>query len=398
MPTTRCRKCAASASSASSRCCKPGESIPVHQRLGAERRPVGTMKGTYQMVAEDGTHFDAEIPEFVAGHARAPCIEPDLSLKHSYTLIAPFYDAAIARATQAARPAQPSPPCPKEPGRVLLAGVGTGLDLPHLPPQHQLRRSRPQPGDAAPRLAACRTGRLRAGSGRCPAPAVRRCQRSTCAVLHLILAVVPEPAECFAEIARILRPGGQVLVFDKFLRHGQTGTCCGAWPTRCCAGSPPGSMSSSKTLLAQRSTQAWQVEHDRPALVGGWFRMIRLQQALRLAARAEVQAHPCRVRLRSRLQSQRVGHGQHDRADEDADQPEARACRRLHRRKSATAADRHRFLIRIGRRKLSRLPTIRLHTSRKVAQPCVAQSSTSSRQPAEKHQPRTQAGRCTASA
>jgi ApaG protein len=26
---------------------------------------VGTMRGTYQMVAEDGTRFDAEIPEFV---------------------------------------------------------------------------------------------------------------------------------------------------------------------------------------------------------------------------------------------------------------------------------------------------------------------------------------------
>lgn len=27
--------------------------------------PLGTMKGSYQMVAEDGTHFEAEIPEFV---------------------------------------------------------------------------------------------------------------------------------------------------------------------------------------------------------------------------------------------------------------------------------------------------------------------------------------------
>ena len=26
--------------------------------------PVGTMRGSYQMVAEDGTRFDAEIPEF----------------------------------------------------------------------------------------------------------------------------------------------------------------------------------------------------------------------------------------------------------------------------------------------------------------------------------------------
>jgi ApaG protein len=27
--------------------------------------PVGTMRGSYQMVAADGTHFDAPIPEFV---------------------------------------------------------------------------------------------------------------------------------------------------------------------------------------------------------------------------------------------------------------------------------------------------------------------------------------------
>ena len=33
--------------------------------------PVGTMKGTYQMVADDGTPFDAEIPEF---HLKMPRI------------------------------------------------------------------------------------------------------------------------------------------------------------------------------------------------------------------------------------------------------------------------------------------------------------------------------------
>ena len=33
--------------------------------------PIGTMKGTYQMVAEDGTHFEAEIPEFVLATPRA---------------------------------------------------------------------------------------------------------------------------------------------------------------------------------------------------------------------------------------------------------------------------------------------------------------------------------------
>lgn len=32
--------------------------------------PVGTMKGSYQMTAEDGTRFDAEIPEFVLSMPR----------------------------------------------------------------------------------------------------------------------------------------------------------------------------------------------------------------------------------------------------------------------------------------------------------------------------------------
>lgn len=43
---------------------KPGESFQ-YTSGSSLTTPIGTMKGTYQMVAEDGTHFDAEIPEFV---------------------------------------------------------------------------------------------------------------------------------------------------------------------------------------------------------------------------------------------------------------------------------------------------------------------------------------------
>jgi ApaG protein len=32
--------------------------------------PVGTMRGSYQMVGEDGVHFDAEIPEFTLSMPR----------------------------------------------------------------------------------------------------------------------------------------------------------------------------------------------------------------------------------------------------------------------------------------------------------------------------------------
>ena len=48
---------------------KPGESFQ-YTSGSALNTPVGTMKGTYQMVAEDGTHFDAEIPEFTLAMPR----------------------------------------------------------------------------------------------------------------------------------------------------------------------------------------------------------------------------------------------------------------------------------------------------------------------------------------
>ncbi|MBT9613838.1 MAG: Co2+/Mg2+ efflux protein ApaG [Burkholderiales bacterium] len=48
---------------------KPGESFE-YTSGSAIATPVGTMKGAYQMVAEDGTKFDAEIPEFTLSMPR----------------------------------------------------------------------------------------------------------------------------------------------------------------------------------------------------------------------------------------------------------------------------------------------------------------------------------------
>ncbi len=43
---------------------EPGASFEYTSSAAIET-PVGTMRGSYQMVAEDGTRFDAAIPEFV---------------------------------------------------------------------------------------------------------------------------------------------------------------------------------------------------------------------------------------------------------------------------------------------------------------------------------------------
>ena len=196
-----------------------------------------------------------------------------MSLKHSYTLIAPFYDAAIDRATRAARKHSLSA-LPAAPGRVLLAGVGTGLDLPHLPPQHHyvgvdlteamLRRARPRAGKADFAGVIGDAQRLPFADA-----------SFDHAVLHLILAVVPQPADCLREVARVLRPGGTALVFDKFLRRGQPALL------RRLANPLVRRVATRLDVVFEEvlaHTPQLAVEHDQPALAGGWFRMIRLRR------------------------------------------------------------------------------------------------------------------------
>ncbi|NTW00308.1 MAG: methyltransferase domain-containing protein [Oscillochloris sp.] len=46
--------------------------------------------------------------------------------------------------------------------------------------------------------------------------------RFDAALLDLVLTVVPDPAACACEVARVLRPGGRVAIFDKWLPEGAT--------------------------------------------------------------------------------------------------------------------------------------------------------------------------------
>jgi ubiquinone/menaquinone biosynthesis C-methylase UbiE len=195
-----------------------------------------------------------------------------LSLRHSYTLIAPFYDAFLTAATRASRARSLSPLAAQPPREVLLVGMGTGLDLPHLPAHHSYTGL-----DLTPAM-------LRRSRRRSPALGVRYVQadaqclpfggaRFDVAVLHLILAVVPQPARCLAETARVLRPGGTVLVFDKFLRPGEPAR----WRR---AVNPLVSRLATRLdvvfedILAE--APGLRCDGDEPALAGGWFRLIRL--------------------------------------------------------------------------------------------------------------------------
>lgn len=196
-----------------------------------------------------------------------------MSLQASYRLIAPFYDAALARATHATRQRSLAN-LPASSSRILLSGVGTGLDFPLLPTQHHytaldfspamLRRSRP-------RGTGLNMAWIQGDSMALPFADAS----FEVVILHLIVAVVPQPARCLSEAARVLKPGGRILLLDKFLRRGQRA------PLR----------RSLSPLAAQIATRldavfedllpaapSLRVLRDEPALAGGWFRLIELQK------------------------------------------------------------------------------------------------------------------------
>jgi len=197
-------------------------------------------------------------------------------LRRAYRLLAPVYDLAVRSALARARARSLARLQRGARGEVLIAGIGTGLDLPLLPPAHRyvgidLTR-------AMLARAVARRGPLEVCFVEGDVQALPFADAGfDMAVLHLILAVVPRPAHCLAEIARVLRPGGRALLFDKFLRPGER-----AWLRR--ALNPVARRIATRTdvvfedVLAEVPGLA--VVADEPALVGGWFRLIELEKRL----------------------------------------------------------------------------------------------------------------------
>lgn len=101
--------------------------------------------------------------------------------------------------------------------RILLSGAGTGLDLPLLPPAARITAIEQSPAMIAKlRLRAERHGLdvevIEGDAGRTGLEA----GSFDAVLLHLILAVADSPEAILAEAGRLLRPGGRIVVFDKF--------------------------------------------------------------------------------------------------------------------------------------------------------------------------------------
>ena len=137
-----------------------------------------------------------------------------------YGLYAPFYDL-VARRLDRGR-ARSIELLGMQPGeRVLLVGAGTGLDLPHLPAGVEVTATDLSAPMLRQAVARAREMDMDVTFRVMDAHALDLPDASFDVVLlHLILAVVPDPHAALREAARVLRPGGRVGVFDKFLPEG----------------------------------------------------------------------------------------------------------------------------------------------------------------------------------
>jgi len=105
---------------------------------------------------------------------------------------------------------------------VLLVGAGTGLDLELIPEGVDITAT-----DITPSMVA----RIQQRAERLQRPVTAQVMDGhmleypddsfDAVILHLVLAVIPDPYACLREAARVLKPGGCIAVYDKFLPQGR---------------------------------------------------------------------------------------------------------------------------------------------------------------------------------
>lgn len=191
-----------------------------------------------------------------------------------YTVLAPVYDLVAGFGPQRRRAAGLLAPRPGE--RVLIVGCGTGADLAYLPRGLEIVA-----GDLTPAMAE-RAAKRAARLGLPAEVRVMDAQRLPfpdasfdAVLLHLILAVVPDPVAAIREAERVLRPGGRATVLDKWVPAGRAPSLLRRGANLVARVVATDLTRSLEPLVAATSLR---IEHREPAGLGGFFSISLLRK------------------------------------------------------------------------------------------------------------------------
>ena len=201
-----------------------------------------------------------------------------MALKHSYTLLAPIYDTLVSGPIDAYREKSISRLQNTNNKKILINGIGSGLDIPYLPDDACYTAT-----DITPAM--LKRAIKRSQNMETPLNIHFQIADSQALpfkdnsfdyiIMHLILAVVPNPIQALQEASRVLKPGGKIILFDKFIRPDQF-----AIMRRL--------LSHFLRHIATRTDVVFEkvlqtcpqltLIHNESALAKGWFRLIELHK------------------------------------------------------------------------------------------------------------------------
>jgi ubiquinone/menaquinone biosynthesis C-methylase UbiE len=194
-----------------------------------------------------------------------------------YTVWAPVYDA-LARAAgfDAARRLSIDRLRLAPGDRVLIVGAGTGLDLDFLPPNVHVTAT-----DVTPAMLKHLEHRA-ARAGRAVTTRIMDARHLAfpessfdAVVMHLILAVMPQPERGLKEAIRVLKRGGRIAVFDKFLGDEERPSLKRRLLN---AIAKPLFSDLNRRLGPLLAGTPLVIEHDEPVAFGGTYRVVTLMR------------------------------------------------------------------------------------------------------------------------
>jgi len=150
-----------------------------------------------------------------------------MGLQHTYRLIAPIYDTIVAKATFSMRKKSIEQIESLQDKNILVSGIGTGLDIPHLKAvssKQEKSNTKYYGIDITPSMLQKVPTRELNNLSLCVGNVLKLPYADNSfdvVLMHLILAVVPDPQLALIESCRVVKSGGKIIILDKFIRPGQ---------------------------------------------------------------------------------------------------------------------------------------------------------------------------------